>query len=323
MVKSVSPSPGGRWLLFLPQLPAKPDYARVKLWRRLQPLGAVALRNGVYVLPHTPEAREDLEWVAKEVATDAGSAVVCEATLLEGISDAELQQRFRERSTNAYRDIAARARAALGDPALLLALRRLRAQFQAEVRRDHFDAAGRVEAEHALGTLDAAQQQKVAGPPGPAPAGGPSRQRGTARPNAAVWVTRAGVFVDRIASAWLIKRFIDRKATFKFVTGTRYAPRARELRFDMFQAEYTHRGDRCTFEVLLDDFGLTQEPLRAIAEIVHDIDLKDERYGREETAGIAQLLHGLCVAQPDDVRRVRAGAQMFDSLFAQFSTAPA
>ena len=98
MVKSVSATSGLRWLLFLPQLPAKPDYARVKLWRRLQPLGVVAIRNAVYVLPNTPEAREDLEWVGKEVEGDGGTAVVCEAAMLDGISDADLESRFRERA---------------------------------------------------------------------------------------------------------------------------------------------------------------------------------------------------------------------------------
>ena len=188
-----------------------------------------------------------------------------------------------------------------------------RAQLDAETRRDQFEAAGRTAAEQALVALEASQQ----------PASKASTARagpGTPRPKGAVWVTRAGVFVDRIASAWLIRRFIDRTARFKFVTATRYAPHKDELRFDMFQAEYTHRGDRCTFEVLLQEFDLTIPALQAIAEIVHDIDLKDERYNRPEADGIAQVLHGLALAEPDDAKRLRAGAQIFDSLFAQFSS---
>ena len=313
MVKSVSVTQGLRWLLFLPQLPAKPDYARVKLWRRLQPLGVVAIRNAVYVLPNTPEAREDLEWVGKEVEGDGGTAVVCEASILNGISDADLEARFRERAELAYREVATQARAALGDtPAGMATVRRLRGQLEAETKRDQFGAAGRLEAERAVAALETAQQRT-------AKETRDAESRDAARRSGAVWVTRAGVFVDRIASGWLIRRFIDRRAKFKFVTTARYAPRKNEVRFDMFQAEYTHRGDRCTFEVLLDDFGLTNAALSAIAEIVHDIDLKDEKYGRSEAEGIAQLLHGLTISQPDDAKRLRAGAQIFDSLLAQFS----
>jgi hypothetical protein len=127
--------------------------------------------------------------------------------------------------------------------------------------------------------------------------------------------------VDRIASGWLIRRFIDRKAKFKFVKQPRYAPRPNELRFDMFQGEYTHRGECCTFEVLLADFGLRDPALEAIAEIVHDIDLKDERYQRPEAEGIAQLLHGLTITHLDDAKRMHAGAQIFDSLYARFNAA--
>ena len=308
MVKTVSQP----WLLFLPQLPAKPDYARVKLWRRLQPLGAVALRGGVYVLPNTAEAREDLEWVGKEVEADGGSAIVCESVFSQAVSD-ELRGRFRERASHAYRQIASDSRAALGDRfGAQTAARRLRRQLESEVHRDHFDAAGRGHAEHALAQLETSLVSQK---------GASDAAAQGQRPKGALWVTRAGVFVDRIASAWLIRRFIDRKAHFKFVTGTRYSPRSNEIRFDMFQGEYTHRGERCTFEVLTQEFHLTNPALAAIGEIVHDIDLKDGRYQRPETDGIALLLQGLALAEGDDAKRLKAGAQIFDILFAQLSTA--
>ena len=313
MVKTVS-SP---WLLFLPQLPAKPDYARVKLWRRLQPLGAVALRGGVYVLPNTAESREDLEWVGKEVESDGGSAIVCETAFAHGVSDAELKERFRERTTDAYRHIAAQSREALGDAAAPAAARRLRRQLESEHRRDHFGATGREPAERAVSQLEASLTRDARGAADAAPVPIPRHPKG------ATWVTRADVFVDRIASAWLIRRFVDRKARFKFVTGTRYAPKANEIRFDMFQGEYTHRGERCTFEVLLQEFSLTHPALAAIGEVVHDIDLKDERYQRPETDGIALVLQGLVLSERDDAKRLKAGAQVFESLFAQFSTRPA
>ncbi|HJU72798.1 MAG TPA: Chromate resistance protein ChrB, partial [Gemmatimonadaceae bacterium] len=152
MVKSV---PRGRWLLFLPQLPAKPDYARVKLWRRLQPLGALALRGGVYVLPNSADAREDLEWMGKEVEGDGGSAIVCEAAIVQGITDQELERSFRDRSSAVYQKIAADARAALGDPGARIIARRLRRQLDEESKRDQFGAPHRADAERALNELEA------------------------------------------------------------------------------------------------------------------------------------------------------------------------
>ena len=130
------------------------------------------------------------------------------------------------------------------------------------------------------------------------------------------WVTRQDVFVDRIASAWLIRRFIDPKARFKFVGSKSYQPKAGEVRFDMFEAEYTHEGDRCTFETILERAALRDRALTAIGEIVHDIDCKDEKFGREEAPGVAALVRGITRAQPDDEGRLERGAAAFDDLYA-------
>ena len=134
-----------------------------------------------------------------------------------------------------------------------------------------------------------------------------------------VWVTRQGVQVDRIASAWLIRRFIDPGARFKFVAGAGYVPQPGELRFDMFEGEFTHRGDRCTFEVLLAEAGLDDPALGAIGEIIHDIDLKDDKYGREETAGVRSLIAGIAASSPDDAERLARGAVLLDDLHRSFA----
>ena len=132
------------------------------------------------------------------------------------------------------------------------------------------------------------------------------------------WVTREGVYADRIASAWLIRRFIDPEARFKFVAGKGYRPQEGELRFDMFEAEFTHEGDKCTFEVLLERAGLEDSALRAIAEIVHDIDLKDDKFGRSEVAGIRTLIDGIRASTSDDARRIERGAEAFNDLYEFF-----
>ena len=131
-------------------------------------------------------------------------------------------------------------------------------------------------------------------------------------------MTRSGVYVDRIASAWLIRRFIDEAARFKYVGARGYAPDPGELRFDMFEGEFTHDGEDCTFEVLVKRFVSDDSALRAIAQIVHDIDCKDEKFGREEAQGVAILLRGIAAAHSQDAARVDAGAVVFDGLYAAF-----
>jgi hypothetical protein len=130
------------------------------------------------------------------------------------------------------------------------------------------------------------------------------------------WVTRENVHVDRIASAWLIRRFIDPQARLKFVAARGYKPRAGELRFDMFEAEYTHVGADCSFQTLAKRFGVTDRAVRALGEIVHDIDCKDQLFGRPETAGIASLIKGIAESHDDDAARIERGSAMLDDLYA-------
>ena len=129
------------------------------------------------------------------------------------------------------------------------------------------------------------------------------------------WVTREDVHIDRMASAWLIRRFIDPEARFKFVPARGYRPRPAEVRFDMYEAEYTHVGGQCSFQVLVERFGLRDRALRTIGEIVHDIDCKDDRFDRPETAGVASLIRGIVAAHEDDRARIERGAAVFDDLY--------
>ena len=243
---------GRRWLLFIHQVPPKPDYLRVKVRRRLRRMGAVAVKKTVYALPSSDEAFEDFAWLRREVENEGGSAMIAEAAFVEGIGDEELDAMLeRERA----------------------------------------------------GSTD----QKSA------PAATPDRIR-----PGRTWVTREGVHVDRIASAWLIRRFIDKKARLKFVSARGYKPRTGELRFDMFEAEYTHVGEDCSFQTLLQRFTLRDRALRAIGEVVHDIDCKDDRFNRPETAGTSALIDGLVHRNAEDVKRIEEGAALFDNLYEYF-----
>lgn len=291
-----------RWLLLIHQLPPKPDYLRVKLRRRLQRVGAVPLKRTVYVLPVGEQAREDFEWLAREIAADGGEATLCESTFLDAESDRRLVQAIRSSCTDGYNAIAASSRSAAADPDRLT--RRL---YEVQAL-DRFAADGRADAEAALEALTARLAQP-GGPMTPSPL--------PDKPKARVWVTRAGVYVDRIASAWLIRRFIDPEAKFRFVAPKQYHPEAGELRFDMFEGEFTHDGDLCTFETLCRHFNLREAALKAIGEIVHDIDCKDDRFAREETPGVQLVLDGIArVSAADDDRLARGGA-LFDDLYAQ------
>jgi hypothetical protein len=156
--------------------------------------------------------------------------------------------------------------------------------------------------------------------------GAPARAAAAARRLAAAgpmrgrtWVTRKGVHVDRIASAWLIRRFIDRTAKFRFVPDRSPRGGPRELRFDMFDGEFTHEGDRCTFEVLLDRFRLDDPALAALGEIVHDLDLNDAKFRRAETPGIGKVIAGIAMAQKDDRARIERGSALLDDLHVYFT----
>ena len=305
------------WLLLIHQLPPKPAYFRVKIWRRLQALGAVLIKNAVYALPSNEQTREDFEWLLKEISEGDGEALICEARLIDGLSDEDVRSQFNAARDADYDAVAKDARSLLetlstASPVSAEEGRVKLARIKTEMARleaiDFFGANGREGADGLIAELERRLSQE------------PTLEPVTARSavnelRGKAWVTRQGVHVDRIASAWLIRRFIDPEAAFKFVSGKRYQPEPDEIRFDMFEAEFTHEGDSCTFEVLLARTGLVDPALTAIAEIVHDIDLKDDKFGREETTGIAHLIAGIAMANKDDETRIQRGGAVFNDLY--------
>jgi len=317
------------WLLLIHQIPPKPDYFRVKVGRRLQRVGAVPIKNSVYVLPATEQAAEDFQWVLREIAEGGGEASLCRAEFIDGLTDGEVEELFREARSEEYEELTADARQLLKAlpqgrrvPAerraeVEDALAKLRKRFAAITRIDFFEPPARRSTNEAL--TEIVERLR---PTATETAARSASDADAERPRGRTWVTRQGVFVDRIASAWLIRRFIDPEARFKFVApgGQRgYRPRAGELRFDMAGAEYTHEGGRCTFETLLRRFALDGDAaLAQIGEVVHDIDVKDEKFGREDAAGIERVLAGIAAAHPDDAARLERGGQLFDELYASF-----
>jgi hypothetical protein len=289
----------------------------------LQGLGAIAVKNSVYVLPISEQAREDFQWLLREIEHGGGEGMVCEASLVDGLSDQEVRGLFDAardadyaQLTKELRGLAAllkRRSARDKDAALKPQIAKLRRRLTEISAIDFFSATGRLTVE---GLLSEIETQIADGPPLKLEADmvkqPPPDLKGK------TWVTRQGVHIDRIACAWLIRRFIDADARFKFVSAKNYDGKPGEARFDMFKAEFTHEGDKCTFEVMLDRVGLKDAALRAIAEIVHDIDLKDEKYGREQAAGIAHVIAGVCMTQPDDMARIERGSTLFDDTYEYF-----
>lgn len=309
------PSVSNPWLLLIPQLPAKPAYLRVKVWRRLQAIGAAALKNAVHALPLRDDTRVLFEELHREIAENGGEALILEARLAGGMSDAELRGVFDAARDADYEELAKDARA-LGESEGVTPgdIGRLRKRLDEIVAIDFFGAHGHQAAQAAIAETERLSQQHpdVSGPGAPELTSAELKRR--------VWVTRRHVHVDRIASAWLIQRFIDPEARFKFVEGKGYAPEAGELRFDMANAEFTHEGDRCTFETLVVRTGLEADPaLRALGEIVHDLDICDARFERPETAGVDALIAGICAGTDNDEERLARGSSALDGLYAHFS----
>src|SRR6266850_3094343 len=313
-----------RWLLLIHQIPPRPDYFRVKIWRRLQRIGAVAIKNSVYVLPKTDQTLEDFQWIVREITEGGGDASLCEAGFVEGLSDGQIEALFRAARDADYAAIAAEARE-LGKKhrprrtdeednrsKLETEAARLRKRLAEITAIDFFDSLGRQTAEGLVSSLENELRLETG-------AEEKEPSKGLAEYRKRVWVTRKGIHIDRMGSAWLIKRFIDPEAKFKFVPARGYRPEKGEIRFDMFDAEFTHEGDRCTFEVLIARLVPGVSALRPIAEIIHDIDLKDSKFERTEAAGIDALITGICTHYKDDDERLQRGSAIFDDLFESFS----
>jgi hypothetical protein len=317
---------GDRWLLFIMQLPTRPAAPRIKLWRRLQQLGSVALRGSVYVLPHTAQAREDFEWLRAEVVAAGGQASILSAQALTPDEHAAILQAFREARSPDFKALAASvARIAGGRQTLAAAVRRtagraLRAAEQRLAELEAIDFGGSPERDAAAASIAALAARLKTDERGEGMSLKPG-QLAADKFRQRTWVTRPRPGVDRMSSAWLIRRFIDPKARFEFRTAVPPSG-SREVPFDMFGVEFGHDGGCCTFEVLARRFGIADPAVARIGEIVHDVDLKDSRYGHAESAVVHDLVEGLRRAHGDDHALLDHGMTMFGGLYESFRTAP-
>jgi len=325
-MSSTDPKDGRRWWVLAFQLPAQPAYARVKIWRRLQAVGAASFKNALYLMPATDEALEDFEWTLREVRDAGGEGLILDSRAVQGFTDEEIIAIFDAAREEQYRAIADEIRA------FTARFERKRDPPSAEeTAAQHARLSGRISAVEAIDFFQANGREQVSAllrELEPRNIGVDTLGAEPAMPTEKLaslkgrtWVTRANVHVDRMASAWLIRRWVDPGAKFKWVTDRNYRPEAFEIRFDMYQAEFTHEGDQCTFEVLLNRLELKDVALVAIAEIIHDLDLKDQKFGRRETAGVQQLLAGIVGSQRSDDARIERATNLFDDLYHSFDRA--
>ncbi len=297
------------WLLFIFTLPTKRASQRVDAWRKLRRYGALALKSGGHVLPNTPANRERFEWLGAMIRKSAGNASVMQVHSFDDQSDTRLQQLFLEERSRDYEALIADVRKLsrakkkkAGD------LTRIRRRFLEVTAIDFFNNPLRSRVETLL-----AQAEEY------------GKSESTDVPNAKtkayrnrLWITRPRPGIDRVSSAWLIRNFIDKDAKFVFDEDPTRHPDA--VPFDMFHAKgFGHKGNDCTFETLCKEFSIRDRRVRTIAQIIHDADLEDEKFGRSEGVGLDRTLIGWAKNGVSDEELLRRGIELIDGLYAAAS----
>ena len=293
------------WLLLTFTLPVKRASQRVEVWRNLQRYGSVPLGNSGYLLPNSPINQERFEWLAQAIRKYAGEASVVRVQSIDNLSTPQLVARFTEVRARDYQELIRELHKTPGAAPHKQASRRvsrLRARFREIVEIDFFSNPLRKRVEELLANADA--------PPAASERGAKVRPKDYV---GRLWVTRPRPGIDRSASAWLIRKFIDKKARFTFAQEADVSPYA--VPFDMFQGGFGHRGEDCTFETLRKEFHIRDARVTAIGEMVHDADLNDGKFGRKEAFGVDEVLKGLARKGMADKELLDRGIDMIEGLY--------
>ncbi len=287
------------WLLLLFTLPASQASKRVEIWRKLKKYGALSFRSSGYLLPSSPSNQERFEWLSAAIRKCKGEASVAEVYAIDDLPPAELRRLFVEARSRDYEELLRELKKKRTQSDLL----RIRRRLQEIVEIDFFSSPMRARVETAIATADLPPASQIS-------ANGASRRSYRSR----VWVTRPRPGIDRVSSAWLISNHIDPNAKFAFTNDVRSIPGG--VPFDMFNVGgFTHQGDNCTFETLCSEFGIQNRKLKVIAEIIHDADLNDEKYGRTEGVGLDRVLAGWAKQGLADKDLLKRGMELIEGLF--------
>ena len=296
-----------RWLLLLVRLPATHTAERVAIWRKLKRSGAIQIQTSTYVLPDEPAQYETFQWLTQHIRHAGGDATLVRAREIEGLPNERLIELFNSARAKEYgllqeaiRSLADRRRQR---STFENKLQRFRKQFREIRQTDFFNSPKAQGIEMLLRKLEEAQSH-----PKPQPKMESKDFRGR------TWLTRPRPEIDRVGSAWLIRKFIDPKAKFAFAN--KRLPNRRAVTFDMLAGDFSHEGDNCTFETLLGRFGINDNVARKIGEMIHDADLVDDKFQRSECIGIDRVLKGWAKDGVSDSEILRRGFECFDALYA-------
>ncbi len=306
MTRNVTSLQQAPWLLLMFSLSVKQASRRVEVWRKLKKYGALALRTSGYLLPNTPENQERFEWLATAIRKYKGQASVVQVHAMDDLPSEKLIELFNAARSQDYEKLIAelkkRAGKNKGEPGEIARLRR---RLQEIAAIDFFNSPLRSRAEALLESADSVGQSK----------GIPASARKLRKEYVGrAWVTRPRPGIDRVSSAWLIRRFIDPNAKFVFASQREQQPDA--VPFDMFQTDgFGHRGEDCTFETLRKEFAIRDPKVEVIAEMIHDADLSDEKFGRTEALGIDRVLIGWAQQGISDDELLRRGMEAIEGLY--------
>lgn len=297
---------GIAWLLLVFSLPAKSASQRVEVWRKLQRYGMLALRSSGYVLPYSPANQERMQWLAASIRAYKGQASVVQAQGFDDLPPERLKQLFDEARTRDYQKLLHEMKKFLALPVSRRPagrLNRLRHRFSDLQDIDFFGNPLRAKLEDLLAKADENDGVKS-----------DHSKRKYAENQKRLWMTRPRPGIDRVSSAWLIRRFIDPKA--RFVYGTEPGVHPDAIPFDMFCPQgYGHRGADCTFETLCKEFSIRDRRVKRIAEIIHDADLGDEKFGRTEGLGLDRVLNGWAKQDLPDDELLQRGMELIEGLY--------
>jgi hypothetical protein len=295
------------WLLLLVRLPATHSAERVAIWRKLKKSGAIQIQTSTYVLPDDPPRYETFQWLTQHIRDAGGDTTLVRVREIEGWSNERLIDLFNAARAKEYaslREMLGPLIASAGRTSKLGGkLERIRKQFREIREADFFDSPKGRDLEMVLRKLEGPQPTSKTQPKLE-----PRDFRGR------IWLTRPRPEIDRVGSAWLIRKFIDPKA--KFVFESKRPPSQHVLTFDMLHGDFSHDGDDCTFEALIRRFGIQDQAARKIAEMIHDADLDDEKFQRNECIGIDRILKGWAKQGLPDKEILRRGFECFDALYA-------
>jgi len=302
---SVPKDPKPLWLLLVFTLPTRLASQRVEIWRKLQKYGTLALPSAGHLLPNSPANLERMEWLATTIRGYKGQASVVQVQSFDDLPTMRLRQLFIDARTRDYRKLQSelnKLRALPADKRSAPQILRLRRRFAETLEIDFFQSPLRARVESALAKLQQPSSSDS------------SRKVKASAYLKRVWMTRPRPGIDRVSSAWLIRRFIDPKARFLFAADPAAHPDA--VPFDMFCPQgFGHRGEDCTFETLCKQFTIRNSRVKRIAEMIHDADLGDEKFGRAEALGLDKVLNGWAKQGISDHELLKRGIELIEGLY--------